>query len=274
MGIEIGAAIYTGMAAAGYGMVVSSIVSVVGVAMIGATVGAITAGLVGGDIKKGMLYGAIGGAVTGGMGAWSAVGDIGGSLSGAAEVATNSESVVDKTGNAFVGVSKVPGSAGWSAADMSKNLAVDTPSMLSKAGELVTKGGGTVASSLIDTGGKMISGAATGEATEKAAALAAEQKATSDALAAKLQTESTDMQGAIASLNNETTRRGQDITAQTAANALQAQVDDAATERELAVQKRERQAGASSSQSVAAASGQLQGPSIREQVYAADGTYA
>lgn len=85
---------------------------------------------------------------------------------------------------------------------------------------------------------------------------------------------SNDTSLAIADLQAQTAQRGQDITAQTAANTLQAQKDEAATERELEVQKRERKAGSVSSQNIASATGQLQGPSIREQVYAADGVYA
>lgn len=71
--------------AGAFGATVGTITAgVIGGAIVGATIGGITAAITGGSIGKGLLFGAIGGSVLGGIGAWASGGSLtaSGSLSG------------------------------------------------------------------------------------------------------------------------------------------------------------------------------------------------
>ena len=285
MGIEL-AAVGTAVAGAFFtaGTVAFAVttiaVSVVAGAVIGATIGGLTAALVGGDISKGLLYGAIGGAVTGGIGAWGEVGstfssagtDIGTSVASTGSTAEGAAGTQIAASNAdkFYSVNSFT-----SASDGVSGITGGVPttgstSLLAKTGQLAGSNIGGLAQAGATIGGKVIEGYAAGETNEATLKAQAEQQAIQNALSEKLYAANNATSVGIASLNADVQKRGQDITATTAANALQAQIDDAATERELAVQTRERKSGAVASQSIASSEGQLKGTSIRDQVYGSD----
>jgi len=78
--------------------------TVVQSAIIGAAVGGLSAAVTGGDIGKGMLYGAVGGAVLGGIGAFAGMGS--GGTAGAATGATSAASSVPSSVTAGVNAVK------------------------------------------------------------------------------------------------------------------------------------------------------------------------
>ena len=283
MGIEVG----IGTAVAGAFFATTSVafavttiaVSIVAGAVIGATIGGLTAALVGGDISKGLLYGAIGGAVTGGIGAWGEVGstfssagtDIGTSVASTGSTAEGAAGTQIAASNAdkFYSVNSFTSAADGTSGITGGGAAGGT-SLLAKTGQLAGSNIGGLAQAGATIGGKVIEGYAAGETNEATLKAQAEQQAIQNALSEKLYAANNATSVGIASLNADVQKRGQDITATTAANALQAQIDDAATERELAVQTRERKSGAVASQSIASSGGQLKGTSIRDQVYGSD----
>jgi hypothetical protein len=124
----IGASILAGAATAATMSFASIAVGVIASAVVGAAIGGIAAAITGGDIGKGLLYGAIGGVVTGGI----AGGVINGSL-----VTTNAAAMNVGSVNAATGLAESGYGQGLASAAMPKAIA---PAVQSFGGAITQAG--------------------------------------------------------------------------------------------------------------------------------------
>lgn len=144
-----------GVALAGAFSVTSAIgvfaIQVATFAVVGAAVGGLTAAVMGGDIGKGMLFGAIGGAVMGGIGL--------------------STGMISNTATSGLSMASSAGHEAAIATGSSTGLGVIEGARGAATGGLLgmSQGSGTLASALVTTAGPMIAGAFSGEGdlTEK-----------------------------------------------------------------------------------------------------------
>lgn len=246
-------------------------------ALIGAAIGGISAAITGGSIGKGILFGAVGGAVTAGLGAWaSGAGGAGGTLGSG--VGTGSGALANATGMSMADTAAIASGSttqfatttGATAAQTAGNLGTSASGgILGKAGELgagaLKNSGGSIASSLVDMGGKAMEGSAMEDMQNDQQEWAAEQQAVQNALSMQLEELRSGTSLAQTGIQAEVAKRGQDITAKTAANQLQAQKDEAATERALDEERRKRISSNVAGITVQEG-GALQGTSAHEQM--------
>lgn len=262
----VGALSTTAFAASSIGVAIATVING---ALIGAAIGGLTAAVTGGDIGKGVLFGGIGGAVAGGLGAWASWGETAALTSTSTALEGSGGAAMGTGGGSFqIAGTNAAGSGGASVAGASLDTAVGATFK-----ESIPTLGGQIVSSGIEAGGSILEGSTTQDMNEQIAAdnaqLQKDLQAANAALTEKTSAEANATSLAIAELQAQSTQRGQDISAQTAKDALDAQIAESEIQRELEVQKRERMAGAVASQNVQEGTGALKGAgSTYEQVLA------
>lgn len=235
-------------------------------ALIGAAIGGLSAAVTGGSIGKGVLFGAVGGAVTGGLGAY---------LSPATNVGTT-------LGGQGV-LANAPTYRYFMAPPVTAQGAFKAATGITLVAEKGASLGSTLAATAVPAGistvGQMIAGSAAqdaaAEAADKAAEVSQRNTEANNALRERLEAANNSTALAQTGIQAAVAKRGQDITAKTARENLEEQIRVNKEASALEVARKERVAGAATGQQVQGVSGQLQGPSIHEQMVANDrGLYA